>query len=169
MKKNLLMLQNRELFDKLQFANQNIKRLKEENATLKEKLAILSNQLEKANTESVLKTDTEENLSEIEATGQETNEDKETPSEFQMSAEAQYGATAIGDIVLQSVRFSNRLNELNKNNVKELVNLILGKTEVAKSEILNIVLSESALDNKLQMIDTVKSDTIEYFESILEQ
>ena len=58
---------------------------------------------------------------------------------------------------------------MGKENLKELLNLILGRTEVAKSEILNIASSEVSLENKMQMMDAARDEAIEYFKSIMEQ
>lgn len=161
--------QNRELFDKLQFANLNIKRLRDENTVLKEKLDILNNQLNKLNEKVKAYNETAEVKPE-DGNATENHYGKAESSEpVELPAETEYGAKIIGDIVLQSVNYSNRLSVVQKSNVKELVNLILGKTEVAKSEVLNIVLSDVSLENKFQMMDTVYNETIEYFKSILEQ
>ena len=64
---------------------------------------------------------------------------------------------------------SNRLGEMGKTNTKELLNLILGRTEVAKAEILNIVSSNMSFAGKVQSIDSVANEANEYFQSVLEQ
>ena len=48
----------------------------------------------------------------------------------------EYGAKVIGQIVVSAAEYSNKLTIGSNSSQKELVNLILGKTEVAKSEIL---------------------------------
>ncbi len=170
MNKNLLLQQNRELFDKLQFAMLSNKRLKQENTQLTEKVQILSHQLQKLSE----RIDSLEAVSAVsnppfEADIDEPQGTQTAAEEIVLPPETEYGSNAIGEIVMQSVFFSNRLNELNRPNLKELLNLILGKTEVAKAEILNIVLSNADLENKFSMIDTVKAEAIEYFQSVLAQ
>ena len=55
MNSKLLIKQNRELFDKLQIANLNCRRLTEENVALKEKIQFLTEQLANKKEEAVIK------------------------------------------------------------------------------------------------------------------
>ncbi len=158
----LLIKQNRELFDKLQIANLNCRRLTEENQSLKLQIQNLTEQLAAKNeksSESVNETVTEE----------EIQERVDIEESIELSPEIEYGSKIIGEIVISATQHSNLLGNCGKENLKELLNLILGRTEVAKSEILNIVSSEVSLDNKMQMIDSVRDEAIEYFKSIMEQ
>ena len=52
---------------------------------------------------------------------------------------------------------------------KELVNLILGKTEIAKAEILSAIDNDDSFEVKCAKIDQIAAVTKEYFESILAQ
>ncbi|MBO4734338.1 MAG: hypothetical protein J5662_07670, partial [Clostridia bacterium] len=52
---------------------------------------------------------------------------------------------------------------------RELVNLLLGKTEVAKAEILAIVSEGGDFEAKKEKIDAVKEETLDYFSSVLGQ
>ena len=52
---------------------------------------------------------------------------------------------------------------------KELVNLILGRTEVAKAEILKIVGSEIPLENKYEQISGCEKSAEDYFHSVMAQ
>ena len=52
---------------------------------------------------------------------------------------------------------------------KELVNLILGRTEVAKSEILAITKKEISEEQKQAEITAVKDNTVEYFGLVMAQ
>lgn len=162
MNNKLLIKQNRELFDKLQVANLTCRRLTEENQILKEKIQFLTEQL-------TIKIDQK-----VETVAQtETNEVIETAAEVkepvELSPEIEYGSKIIGEIVMSATYHSNLLGSAGKENLKELLNLILGRTEVAKSEILNIVSSDVSIDNKMQMIDAQRDEAIEYFKSIMEQ
>lgn len=163
MNSKLLIKQNGELFDKLQRANLTCRRLTEENQALKEKIMFLTEQL--AAKEKV-ENKTEEVLVEN-AVVEEKAEILDEPIE--LSPEIEYGSKIIGEIVMSATYHSNLLTTLGKDNLKELLNLILGRSEVAKSEILNIVSSDASIENKMQMIDAERDEAIEYFKSILEQ
>lgn len=83
-----------------------------------------------------------------------------------LEEDMQYAADTIGQIVIESAKFSNRLAEGGRPADKELVNLVLGKTEVSKAEILGIARQDMPIDVKKQKIDAVKALTLEYFESV---
>lgn len=160
MNNKLLIKQNRELFDKLQIANLNCRRLTEENQALKEKIQFLTEQLA-VKDQPKAETVTEPVI--IEKVTEEIEE------KIELSPEIEYGSKIIGEIVMSATYYSNLLSSSGKDNLKELLNLILGRTEVAKSEILNIVSSEVSFENKMQMIDAQRDEAIEYFKSIMEQ
>ena len=86
-----------------------------------------------------------------------------------LKEDMQYAADIIGDIVIESAKFSNRLTENGNSQHIELVNLVLGKTEVSKADILAIIREDIPLVVKKQKIDVVKASTIEYFESVMGQ
>lgn len=160
MNSKLLIKQNRELFDKLQIANLNCRRLTEENQALKEKVQLLTEQLSVKNEPRVETVEEPVNVEEV---------TEEAEEKIELSPEIEYGSKIIGEIVMSATYHSNCLGSSGKDNLKELLNLILGRTEVAKSEILNIVSSEVSLENKMQMMDAARDEAIEYFKSILEQ
>ena len=162
MNSKLLIKQNRELFDKLQIANLNCRRLTEENVALKEKIQFLTEQLANKKEEAVIKAE------EAVVTDEVVTETVEREA-VELSPEIQYGSKIIGEIVMSATYHSNLLGTAGKDNLKELLNLILGRTEVAKSQILNIVSSDVSIENKMQMIDAERDDAIEYFKSIMEQ
>ncbi|MBE6805036.1 MAG: hypothetical protein E7526_00710 [Ruminococcaceae bacterium] len=162
MNSKLLIKQNRELFDKLQIANLNCRRLTEENVALKEKIQFLTEQLANKKEEDVIKAEEAVVTDEVVA---ETVEREAV----ELSPEIEYGSKIIGEIVMSATYHSNLLGTAGKDNLKELLNLILGRTEVAKSQILNIVSSDVSIENKMQMIDSERDDAIEYFKSIMEQ
>lgn len=107
------------------------------------------------------------------------NESEETQTEdFEKNRDAnlpicdnciEYGSQIIGKIVVSAAQYSNSLTAGGETRYKELLNLILGKTEVAKSEILDITASEAEFDVKKHMIDSVYEQTVEYFESVMAQ
>ncbi len=81
----------------------------------------------------------------------------------------QYGAEIIGKIVVAAAQNSNTLTAGGETKYRELVNLILGKTEVAKADILSAVNSETTFEIKKNIIDDVYESTLEYFESVMAQ
>ncbi len=86
------------------------------------------------------------------------------------SEEANMGATTIGKIVVKAAASCNALTSANDNyDPKELVNLILGRTEVAKAEILKVVESDMPLESKLSLIENVKNSAMDYIDSVMAQ
>ena len=75
----------------------------------------------------------------------------------------------IGKLVIESAAGSNLLTAGGNTGHRELVNLLLGKTEVAKAEILAIVTDVGDFEEKKARIDAVSDETIDYFRSILAQ
>ena len=74
--------------------------------------------------------------------------------------------TASSELVISSAEYSNKLTENGDTSNKELLNLILGRNEVAKSEILSVVYSKLLLQEKKESINKIKAETLEYFESV---
>lgn len=86
-----------------------------------------------------------------------------------LKPDMEYGATVIGKIVVAAAEHSNKLTAGGDDSNKELLNLILGKTEVAKAEILSVIESEDTFEVKCAKIDQIAAVTIEYFESVAAQ
>ena len=86
-----------------------------------------------------------------------------------LSRDAEYGATVIGEIVVSAARHCNRLTREPSGDVKELVNLILGRTEVAKAEILKAVTDQCEFELKKEKIIREKASAEDYFQSVAAQ
>lgn len=81
-----------------------------------------------------------------------------------------YGARMIGRTVLEAAQYCNRLTgDGSDPSAKELVNLILGKTEVIKAEMLEVILSEQTPEEKKTAIDAKFEQAKDYFESVIHQ
>ena len=63
----------------------------------------------------------------------------------------EYGSVVIGKIVCETVKYSGKITASQSENKKELLNLIMGKGEVAKSEIFNITESEVSDETKREL------------------
>ncbi len=94
---------------------------------------------------------------------------KHEPKDIVLDGITAYGSDIIGEIVLKATELSGKLSLEQSEENKELVNLILGKTEVAKSEILLATEKESSFENKKSEIDNIKNNAFEYFESVMGQ
>lgn len=81
----------------------------------------------------------------------------------------EYGSVAIGKIVQESVKYTNIISASESENTKELLNLIMGKGEIAKTEIFSIVEGQSAPEIKRQLIDGMVAETVDYFISVAGQ
>lgn len=81
----------------------------------------------------------------------------------------EYASAVIGKLVMESANGSNSLTYGGNKEHRELVNLLLGKTEVAKAEILAVVNGEGSFEDKKLKIDAVADETLDYFSSVLAQ
>ena len=139
MRKKLLLEQNIQLFDRLTAAEGEIKRLKNELEEEKRRAAALK----------------EENARLTENKGSTAAPLKILESKVIKQAgitpDTDYGAAVIGKTVVAAAKYCEQLKT--RDNAKELINLILGRTEVAKAEILNIVTTDNADEEKRRLID----------------
>lgn len=158
MRKKDLLIQNESLFDRLNNA-------KQENNSLKKQIKSLENELEELKQK--LKELAEPEIKPQEDTPLKHVEEKVLKKE--LSADFDYASKIIGEIVVSSAKYSNQLTLNGNTEHKELVNLILGKCEIAKGEILSAVSSECDNDTKIQLIDSIKRETEEYFLSVMAQ
>ncbi len=156
MRKKELLQQNQSLFEMLQKNQLEMNELKSRLEESDKQIEGLRVALDEAKRE----TETEEPIEEMAG-----NQVKDTD----LKPEVEYGAKIIGEIVVCAATHSNKLAVGGDEAHRELVNLILGKTEVAKSEILSIVSSEDGLEVKCARIDTVLAEAKEYFESVMAQ
>lgn len=97
------------------------------------------------------------------------NLSKKVTSKVHLSEETEYAASVIGKIVVSATESCNFLTTSGNPNAKELVNLILGKTEVLKAEILNIVYSPADFITKKALIDNQFDKARDYFASVKAQ
>ena len=80
-----------------------------------------------------------------------------------------YAVKAIGKIVTESVKIGCVLASSDNENKKELLNLTLGRTEVAKNEISALVTTPLEPDLLKASIDKECALVMEYYQSILSQ
>ena len=86
--------------------------------------------------------------------------DKKDPEAFD------YASTIISKIVLKSATLRNTINTSNDQNANELITLAIGKTEMLKSEVLQVVLSDLSTQDKMAKMDNLFGDVNEYFDSL---
>lgn len=182
MRKKELIKLNEQLFDRAENAMKEAEELKSENLLLKEKIAELENEIVE------LSAKAEEAPAEEEAIIEEVpiieiapiNEAPASPplkkleeklmEQVKLNEETEYGAAVIGKIVVSATKYCNELStSLDNGDAKELVNLILGRTEVAKAEILNIVAGACSIEVKKAMIDSERAQAEDYFKSVMAQ
>ena len=179
MNKNLLIKQNNELFNRINVLKSNnsalnskINRLSVEIEAYKRKIAELENELQLLKSEKPVQEDAkvlqEETEISVVSTIQE-NEEANEKEKIELPAEFNFASDIIGNIVIKAASAIEKLSEANKENKKELVNLVLGRTEIAKAEILNIISSDVSFEAKQELINSQYDDANEYFKSILEQ
>lgn len=185
MRKKLLMMQNDDLFNRLQRTTLELERLRKENSRLNDIVVSLNDRLDICNAK--IEEYKNNAVSEItltvgksESEGREqthqaadttvTNEPVQKITEVPvLSDDMIFGSEIIGDIVVDAARCSNDLAAMGRADAKELINLTLGKSEVAKAEILNIISSDVDFETKKQLMLSQKQEAQEYFKSILAQ
>ena len=156
MRKKDLLTQNTELFDKMTEAQLKISSLEKEIGKRDAEIDELKNEIERLNA----KINATEPLKALEK--------KVIKADF--SPDVDYGAAVIGKTVVEAAKFSNTVTAKgNPELAKELVNLILGRTEVAKSGILGIVSSKEPFETKKQKIDSQYDNAVDYFKSDIAQ
>ena len=149
MRKKILLEQNAALFDEVQ--------------RLKGEIADLNSELEKINAERAA----EKAAGETAAENAETFEAPIKKLEDQIAKNAvsndaeSYGAKAIGEIVLAAAKACDAAKLQNAGD--DRINLILGRAEVAKSQVLEAVSSDGTFDSKAIKIDKALEEARKYF------
>lgn len=155
MNKKQLLEQNTQLFERLAQSQEQIAELKKELAGRDGELLAQKNEIERLNA----RLNATEPLKALEA---------KVTRQAAVPPEIEYGASAIGKIVVEAAKYCSRLAARGEQ-AKELINLVLGRTEVAKAEILKIVSSTDGLEEKKKKADACAYDAFDYFESIMAQ
>ena len=97
-------------------------------------------------------------------------ENQASEQEPVVSEEFEYAASVIGKTVVKSTKVCNELALTNGEiDTKELVNLVLGRTEVLKAEILKILNSDNDFEQKKDLMQKEQNDAYDYFDSIKAQ
>ena len=89
--------------------------------------------------------------------------------EYVLSEEFEYASSIIGKTVVEATRLCNELSLKYDQDKVELVNLVLGRTEILKAEILKILNSEVAFEEKKDLMQNEQSAAYDYFDSIKAQ
>lgn len=162
MRKKKLIEQNLSLFEDLQKTKAELKEAKRVISRNVDEINELKAQLEKARAQ--------QNPQEDEKTTEPMHRlEERVVSVATIKPDMEYGSDVIGKIVISAAEYSNKLTIGGDDSKKELVNLILGKTEIAKAEILSVIETDDSFDVKCTKIDQIATVTREYFESVLAQ
>lgn len=101
---------------------------------------------------------------EVEIDTQEHNQ------ESLVSVEFEYAASVIGKTVVEATKTCNDLTiNIDEEDTRELVNLVLGRTEVLKAEILKILNSDNDFEAKKDLMQKEQAEAYDYFNSIKAQ
>ena len=175
--KKVKLIENIELLsERLQKADSVIKGLKtelsekdREISTLKNRVFELENQIAlKEEEKEVFEEKTEEKCEQtpvsMDFQSISLNEAKEADGDIN-----EYAVKAISTIVTESVKINCTLASVNGENRKELINLVLGRCEVAKEEISNLLATGLDKEGIRAAIDKEKASALEYFSAVLGQ
>lgn len=139
-------------------------RMKIENQELKQKINELNNEISTLKVE-IEKLNTKANSSDL-----LKKLEKKVTAMAEVSTDTQYGSEIIGKIVISATKHCNALTTQSAGEMtKEMVNLILGRTEVAKSEILRIISFDVPLEEKKSLMDEQYKLAEDYFISVAAQ
>ena len=160
---------NNELTKQLTLSDQEVNQLQKENSELKAAIEKLKARIDTLVTpESIAVIEESKQLSVEENNSTEAQAPKSEV--VSLAEDMSYGASTIGKIVVSAAKYCNRIaSQGNGDNIKELVNLILGRTEVAKADILNIISSDNSLEEKKELIEKERIYAEDYFCSVLGQ
>ncbi len=159
MRKKKLIEQNLSLFEQLQKTQGELIELKRLFEKSTEEISQLKLQLQKV----------EKTENDAQVTEPMRRLEEKIIANATLKPDMEYGAKIIGSIVLSAAEYSNRLTIGGDDSKKELLNLILGKTEIAKAEILSVIETNDSFEIKCSKIDQIELVTKEYFESVSAQ
>jgi len=106
----------------------------------------------------------------------ETTEQKEifknndeffTPTDF--GKEINYASTQIGKVIVKISDFCNNMVSTNDQNARELINLALGRGEVFKADVMNVLQSNASFNDKESIIEDKIKDVDSYITSLYGQ
>ena len=107
-------------------------------------------------------------LMELPLQGQEIK-NKPEKEENLLSEEFEYASAIIGKTVVEATKVCNELSLKDDQDKVELVNLVLGRTEILKAETLKILSSELDFEQKKDLMQNEQSAAFDYFDSIKAQ
>lgn len=177
-KKKELFEQNTVLYNRLQTVTEQLKKYKElynknteEINALREEVDSLRAALAEKESKTLAEqpVTTEETDFTVEDAKPSSAENKPIPLDVELEDASSYGAQIIGKIVLEGTKVSNCVAEKQSDLSVDIINLILGKTEVCKAKIYDVCHSD--LDNaaKMQMLDEIFNECVDYFSSLKNQ
>ena len=157
MRKKDLLNQNVLLFEQL-------RKVELENTSLKKKIKSLESEIATLNNKIC-----EQSREEVPVDNLLFSEEKEVDNTINIDADTQYGADIIGKIVVRATECNNTLSLNTKADSRTLINLIIGKTEISKADILSVISDDCNFDTKKNKMDTIMNEAFEYFESVMAQ
>ncbi len=156
-RKKILMQQNLSLFEQLQHSQFELLKVKRALADKEDEIRALKVKIRQLEAQETNTSEPIKNLQE------------KIICNAAVKPDVEYASRIIGEIVVESATYSDKLASGGNENNRELMNLILGKTEVCKSEILSVVSSDISLEAKMQRVDDIAAAAKDYFESVMAQ
>ncbi len=95
-----------------------------------------------------------------------SDEAKPTALDVELEDVSEYGAEIIGKIVLEGTKINNLFAEKQNDLSLDVINLILGKTEVCKAKIYDICHSSIEDQKRKEMLDSLYTECMDYFASL---
>ncbi len=160
MRKKILVEQNLSLFEDLQKTKHELEELKK---------LLDKNNSEIINLKEQLETEKEKKAVSPTVTEPMRRLEEKVLLNATLKPDMEYGAQVIGKIVVAAAEYSNKITTGGDESCKELINLILGKTEISKAEILSVIETNDSFENKCDKMNKIADNAKEYFDSIMAQ
>lgn len=179
MRKKLLFLEiekliskNKELYNDNKALSYELDKKNSQLSELENTVELLNRTIAELSQTNSSKLNNTESVDEIETVSDDTDGQNELLKEaelVELSDDINSGAQIIGKVVLKCAELCNEFSEKGGQNAKDLINLALGRTEVFKSEVLQIISSDQTEQEKTTNVNEKLNSVYEYFEMLYKQ
>lgn len=169
--KEMRKVRKKELLNENKFISEELQRLKSENATIKsqldsklEDIKYLHEKIEELNLLLAAKTEELNKVLESLSTDSEAITDTATEENGDI---LDYGAVIIGKIIISGAEYCIRIESDDQESIDYAKQQILERVEQVKSEILEIVFSDSSYDKMCQLMEREYQSAINFFDRVV--
>lgn len=163
-------MRKKELISENKFISEELQRLKTENETIKsqldsklEEIKLLHEKIKELNLRLAAKTDELNRVVQsLSANGGYVEELEEENHDI-----LEYGAVIIGKVIVSGAEYSIRMESDDQESVEAAKQVILERVEQVKSEILDIIFSDSSYDKMCQLMEREYQSAVSFFDRVV--